>query len=37
MSTDELSRYGIGEGMVRVSVGVEDYRDLLREFLDALA
>lgn len=37
MSTDELSRYGIGEGMVRVSVGVEDHRDLLREFLDALA
>ena len=37
MSTDELSRYGIGEGLVRVSVGVEDYRDLLRDFLDALA
>jgi methionine-gamma-lyase len=37
MSGDELSRYGIGEGLVRVSVGVEDHRDLLREFLDALA
>jgi len=37
MSTDELTRYGIGEGLVRVSVGVEDHRDLLREFLDALA
>ena len=37
MSTDELSRYGIGEGLVRISVGVEDYRDLLRDFLDALA
>jgi methionine-gamma-lyase len=37
MSTDELTRYGIGEGLVRVSVGVEDYRDLLRDFLDALA
>lgn len=37
MSSDELSRYGIGEGLVRVSVGVEDHRDLLREFLDALA
>jgi cystathionine beta-lyase/cystathionine gamma-synthase len=37
MSADELGRYGIGEGLVRVSVGVEDYRDLLREFLDALA
>lgn len=37
MSTDELTRYGIGEGLVRVSIGVEDYRDLLRDFLDALA
>jgi methionine-gamma-lyase len=36
MSTDELSRYGIGEGLVRISVGVEDYRDLLRDFSDAL-
>ncbi|HXK17179.1 MAG TPA: PLP-dependent transferase [Polyangiaceae bacterium] len=37
MSTDELGRYGIGEGLVRVSIGVEDYRDLLRDFLDALS
>jgi cystathionine beta-lyase/cystathionine gamma-synthase len=37
MTTDELARYGIGEGLVRVSVGVEDYRDLLRDFLDALS
>lgn len=37
MSTEELTRYGIGEGLVRVSVGVEDHRDLLRDFLDALA
>lgn len=36
MSADELSRNGIGEGLVRVSVGVEDYRDLLRELLAAL-
>lgn len=36
MSSDELTRYGIGEGLVRVSVGVEDHRDLLREFLEAL-
>ncbi|HVY28436.1 MAG TPA: aminotransferase class I/II-fold pyridoxal phosphate-dependent enzyme [Polyangiaceae bacterium] len=36
MSTDELTRFGIGEGLVRVSVGVEDHRDLLRDFLDAL-
>jgi methionine-gamma-lyase len=37
MSLDELNRYGIGDGLVRVSVGVEDYRDLLRDFLDALS
>jgi methionine-gamma-lyase len=37
MSQDELGRYGIGEGLVRISVGVEDHRDLLREFQDALA
>jgi cystathionine beta-lyase/cystathionine gamma-synthase len=37
MSTEELNRYGIGEGLVRVSIGVEDHRDLLRDFLDALA
>jgi cystathionine beta-lyase/cystathionine gamma-synthase len=36
MSNDELSRYGIAEGLVRVSVGVEDHRDLLRDFQDAL-
>jgi len=37
MSVDELTRYGIGEGLVRVSIGVEDHRDLLRDFLDALS
>jgi methionine-gamma-lyase len=37
MSASELAHYGIGEGLVRVSVGVEDHRDLLREFLEALA
>lgn len=37
MSADELERYGIGEGLVRVSVGVEDHRDLLREFVEALS
>jgi cystathionine beta-lyase/cystathionine gamma-synthase len=36
MSADELGRYGIGEGLVRISVGVEDYRDLLRDFQEAL-
>ena len=37
MSAEELSRYGIGEGLVRISVGVEDHRDLLRDFQEALA
>jgi len=37
MSADELGRYGIGEGLVRISIGVEDHRDLLRDFLDALS
>lgn len=36
MSNDELSRYGISEGLVRVSVGVEDHRDLLHDFLGGL-
>jgi cystathionine beta-lyase/cystathionine gamma-synthase len=36
MSQEELLRYGIGEGLVRISIGVEDHRDLLRDFLDAL-
>jgi cystathionine beta-lyase/cystathionine gamma-synthase len=37
MSADELGRYGIGEGLVRISVGVEDHRDLLHDFVDALS
>lgn len=36
MSLDELQRYGIGEGLVRISIGVEDHRDLLRDFQDSL-
>jgi cystathionine beta-lyase/cystathionine gamma-synthase len=36
MSADELNRYGIGEGLVRVSIGVEDHRDLLHDFLEGL-
>lgn len=37
MSADELGRYGIGEGLVRVSIGVEDHRDLLHDFLEGLS
>ena len=36
MSVRELDEAGIGEGMVRVSVGIEDWRDLLADFEQAL-
>jgi cystathionine beta-lyase/cystathionine gamma-synthase len=36
MSQEDLLRYGISEGLVRFSIGVEDHRDLLRDFQDAL-
>jgi cystathionine beta-lyase/cystathionine gamma-synthase len=36
MSPSELEEAGIGDGMVRVSVGIEDWRDLLADFEQAL-
>jgi methionine-gamma-lyase len=36
MSDEELIGAGVTQGLVRVSVGIEDWRDLLREYLDAL-
>jgi methionine-gamma-lyase len=36
LSESELDQNGISQGLVRVSVGVEDYRDLLRDFRSAL-
>ncbi|MFN7994949.1 MAG: PLP-dependent transferase [Bryobacteraceae bacterium] len=36
MSQQELDEAGIGEGLVRVSVGIEDWRDLLADFEQAL-
>lgn len=36
LSEDELSRYGIGDALVRLSVGVEDWRDLLQDCRQAL-
>jgi cystathionine beta-lyase/cystathionine gamma-synthase len=36
-SADELARAGVDEGMVRVSVGLEDPRDLIDDFAQALA
>jgi cystathionine beta-lyase/cystathionine gamma-synthase len=36
MSASELEIAGIGDGLVRISVGVEDWRDLLADFQQAL-
>jgi methionine-gamma-lyase len=36
MSKEELEKYGISDALVRVSVGVEDRRDLIAEFRAAL-
>lgn len=35
-SPEELEKAGISEGLVRVSVGIEDWRDLLADFQQAL-
>jgi len=36
LSQQELEMAGITEGLVRVSVGIEDWRDLLADFEQAL-
>ncbi len=36
MTKQELEEAGIGDGLVRVSVGIEDWRDLLADFEQAL-
>jgi len=36
MSDEYLLAAGIGPGLVRISVGVEDWRDLLHDFKQAL-
>jgi methionine-gamma-lyase len=36
LSVDELQRFRIGEALVRISIGVEDWRDLLNDFKQAL-
>jgi cystathionine beta-lyase/cystathionine gamma-synthase len=36
MSRAELDEAGIGEGLVRISAGIEDWRDLLADFEQAL-
>lgn len=37
MSPEELAAAGITDSLVRISVGIEDRRDLLQEYRDALA
>ncbi|HTX39175.1 MAG TPA: PLP-dependent transferase [Bryobacteraceae bacterium] len=37
MSATELAESGVTDGLVRVSVGIEDWRDLLADFEQALA
>lgn len=36
LSTELLDRAGIGDGMVRISVGIENWRDMLADFTAAL-
>ena len=36
LRSEELNIAGITDGLVRISVGVEDWRDLLRDFEQAL-
>ncbi len=36
LSADEQDRAGIADGLVRISVGIEDWRDILRDVKDAL-
>jgi cystathionine beta-lyase/cystathionine gamma-synthase len=36
LGVEELDAAGIGEGLVRLSIGIEDWRDLLRDFREAL-
>jgi cystathionine beta-lyase/cystathionine gamma-synthase len=36
MNEEDLDRFGIGDGLVRLSIGIEDWRDVQRDILDAL-
>jgi len=37
LSAEERARIGIGEGLIRVSIGLEDAGDLIEDFSRALA
>ena len=36
LSPEEIEQAGIGDGLVRISVGIEDWRDLVADFEQAL-
>jgi cystathionine beta-lyase/cystathionine gamma-synthase len=36
MTSEQLAAAGVGDALVRISVGVEDFRDLLDDYLNAL-
>jgi cystathionine beta-lyase/cystathionine gamma-synthase len=36
MNAEELARYGVTDALVRLSIGVEDVRDLTKDFVSAL-
>jgi O-acetylhomoserine/O-acetylserine sulfhydrylase-like pyridoxal-dependent enzyme len=36
LAEEELRRYGVGDDLVRISVGIEHWRDLLAEYRGAL-
>lgn len=36
LSSEQRASGGVSDGLVRISVGIEDWRDLLRDFQDAL-
>jgi cystathionine beta-lyase/cystathionine gamma-synthase len=36
MTTTQLDRAGVTQGLVRISVGIENWRDLVREYREAL-
>ena len=37
MTLEQLDRAGVTQGLVRISVGIEDWHDLLAEYSDALS
>jgi len=37
LTPEQQARFGIGAGLVRISIGIEDWRDLLAEYREALS